>query len=358
VNTSEQTDTTLTYIPIGAHNVTVRKALYATPENTTVTVTEGETASTSFTLALLPPIAAFTSDRTQGNAPLPVQFTDTSTGVLTSRSWNFGDGGTSTVQNPAHTYDVYGTYTVTLTVENGAGSDSEVKNDYITAIYHPPHSDDSGDDSGYVPPAVTRTNSLLTSSEEGKVLRDTTFISDDGIAALTFPQGTVALDGNGAPLEEVLIETINTSALPPLPDTTTFRFAGYAYACSPSGATFTPPITLTFTLPEDAWNALDGDFSVQFYDEETGAWVDVPVTVDTASHTVTAEVSHFSVFALFEEEAAEKPTPVAAEGSAAPTVVLPSSTTTTTPPAPTPASPLMVIPMIALGALVFLKKRQ
>ncbi|MEP7377972.1 MAG: PKD domain-containing protein [Chloroflexota bacterium] len=57
-----------------------------------------------------------------------VDFTDASTAVVTSRSWNFGDGTpTSSQQNPAHTYAAAGTYTVTLTATNQGGSDSEAK---------------------------------------------------------------------------------------------------------------------------------------------------------------------------------------------------------------------------------------
>jgi len=55
-------------------------------------------------------------------ADLNVLFTDNSTDA-TSWNWNFGDGNTSTEQNPIHTYDADGTYTVTLTVFNSAGQD-------------------------------------------------------------------------------------------------------------------------------------------------------------------------------------------------------------------------------------------
>ncbi|MET3164296.1 UNVERIFIED_ORG: PKD repeat protein [Arthrobacter sp. UYEF10] len=70
------------------------------------------------------PTAAFTAAPTTGTAPLNVSFTDTSTGTPTSWSWTFGDGGVSTVQNPAHTYAAAGTYTATLTATNGGGTSS------------------------------------------------------------------------------------------------------------------------------------------------------------------------------------------------------------------------------------------
>ncbi len=54
-----------------------------------------------------------------------VQFTDNSVGA-TSWMWDFGDGTTSTMQNPSHTYTAIGTYTVTVTVSNGQCSDTQV----------------------------------------------------------------------------------------------------------------------------------------------------------------------------------------------------------------------------------------
>ncbi|WP_269429543.1 PKD domain-containing protein, partial [Sinomonas humi] len=68
------------------------------------------------------PVASFTASATTGTAPLAVSFTDTSTGSPTSWSWDFGDGSTSTVQNPAHTYSAAGTYTVALTDSNAGGA--------------------------------------------------------------------------------------------------------------------------------------------------------------------------------------------------------------------------------------------
>ncbi len=66
-----------------------------------------------------------------------VQFYDTTfatTGAVTSRSWNFGDGGTSTIHNPSHVYNAPGTYTVTLILSTGqACNDTVVKTVTIQA---------------------------------------------------------------------------------------------------------------------------------------------------------------------------------------------------------------------------------
>ena len=78
------------------------------------------------------PIADFTASATSGAVPFFVRFNDTSTNSPTAWEWDFGDGATSTAQNATHTYMAAGTYSVNLTVTNEAGTDSKIKQDYIT----------------------------------------------------------------------------------------------------------------------------------------------------------------------------------------------------------------------------------
>lgn len=92
----------------------------------------------SYTPLFSPPIAAFGTNVTGGYAPLPVQFTDQSTNSPTAWSWDFGDGQTSTEQNPTHLFSDIGTYTVSLTATNTYGSDDESKTGYITVNSPPP----------------------------------------------------------------------------------------------------------------------------------------------------------------------------------------------------------------------------
>jgi PKD repeat protein len=82
--------------------------------------------------AMDPPTAAFSSNQTSGTAPLSVTFTDESVNSPTSWFWDFGDGNTSTLQNPVHTYINVGNYTVSLTSTNESGTDTEVKYGYIS----------------------------------------------------------------------------------------------------------------------------------------------------------------------------------------------------------------------------------
>jgi vibriolysin len=78
-----------------------------------------------------PPIADFTAYPLSGGVPLTTHFTDQSQ-AASSWYWQFGDGGTSTDENPTYTYNTMGTFTVTLTATNEFGSDDEVKTNYIT----------------------------------------------------------------------------------------------------------------------------------------------------------------------------------------------------------------------------------
>lgn len=85
-----------------------------------------------------PPIAAFSANNT---APLTfenVLFTDESTGTPITWNWSFDDGSiNSTDQNPIHNWSLAGSYTITLSITNATGSDTEIKVDYIT-VSEPP----------------------------------------------------------------------------------------------------------------------------------------------------------------------------------------------------------------------------
>ena len=71
--------------------------------------------------AFHPPGAAWDVVPPTTTQPTTVEFIDRSSGPPISWSWNFGDGGTSTLQNPVHTYSGPGVYLVSLNVSNEAG---------------------------------------------------------------------------------------------------------------------------------------------------------------------------------------------------------------------------------------------
>jgi len=75
--------------------------------------------------------AAFTAEVRSGIAPLTVNFTDQSSGEITSWNWDFGDGQSSTERNPAHVYIAPGRYSVSLAVTDGNHTYTLEKEDYI-----------------------------------------------------------------------------------------------------------------------------------------------------------------------------------------------------------------------------------
>ena len=81
-----------------------------------------------------------------GFIPLTVQFTDSSTGDNLEYLWTFGDGNTSTSQNPTHEYAVAGDYTVTLRTTNNYGVDT--KTDTVSVVVEPPSNGDEGPPGG------------------------------------------------------------------------------------------------------------------------------------------------------------------------------------------------------------------
>jgi PKD repeat protein len=89
------------------------------------------TRTNYLTVAEAAPVAAFTASPLFGQRPLLVAFTDQSTGAITQWFWQFGDGLTSTMQNPTHTYQISNSFGVTLTVTGPGGFDKLIKSNYI-----------------------------------------------------------------------------------------------------------------------------------------------------------------------------------------------------------------------------------
>ena len=79
------------------------------------------------------PTATFTSSGNGCSIPFSVSFSNNSSiGAGMSYNWSFGNGQTSTTQNPTHLYAANGTYTVTLTATNSFGSNTKTLTSYIT----------------------------------------------------------------------------------------------------------------------------------------------------------------------------------------------------------------------------------
>lgn len=124
-----------------ATTATVAKT-YSTPGtysvSLTVTGSGGSTTATqSVTVSTGAPVANFSATPVTGVAPLAVNFSDSSSGNVNSWSWQFGDGGTSSAQNPSYSYTKAGTYAVTLNVTGPGGSNQAIKTGFVTVTSGP-----------------------------------------------------------------------------------------------------------------------------------------------------------------------------------------------------------------------------
>ena len=136
-NTSTVQNPVYTYTIPGIYSVNL------TATNAGGSTTQNKAGYITVTAPVSSPIADFTANVTNGTSPLAVGFTDQSTGSVTSWLWDFGDGNTSTVQNPVYTYTIPGIYSVNLTATNVGGSTTQNKAGYITvtAPVSPPVTD-------------------------------------------------------------------------------------------------------------------------------------------------------------------------------------------------------------------------
>jgi PKD repeat protein len=134
VSTGERVDLDLTPLITGngtysfaLRNSSTNSATYSSREGTAPPYLELKVGS-----GPPPPTTDFSASPRTGEAPLPVAFTDLSTGSPTSWLWTFGDGGSSTLKNPTYTYQTAGTYGVTLAATNAGGTGTVTKADFIT----------------------------------------------------------------------------------------------------------------------------------------------------------------------------------------------------------------------------------
>ncbi|WP_292520084.1 PKD domain-containing protein [Methanoculleus sp.] len=259
---------------------------------------------------------SFSADTRNGTAPLTVRFTDTSTGEPDTWSWKFGDGGTSSEQNPEHTYVSPGNYTVSLTIGNGFQNETEVRHGHIRV--HPatpaptptvnitpsasptvnvtpsasptvnatpavtatqtsaPTQTSSGHGGGggggrgggggggsswsnpgwsTPPPTATPTQTPTAApSEAGPGEQVVRITSSDGLVSLTIAGGIRAVNLSGAPVVTVTLESIDPGDVPPLPGEGEYVFAGSACIAGPEGAVISSPATLVFNFTEEQWN--------------------------------------------------------------------------------------------------------
>jgi PKD repeat protein len=224
-------------------------------------------------------------------------FINTSIGG-SSYLWDFGDGNTSTAQNPTHSYTLSGTFTVTLIVTNGSGcSDQEIRNEYIT-IYPKPDATITASDTISCDPSTVFhfTNNATATSWHWN-------FGDSNTSTQQNPSHTYATGGN---YQVSLIVTnsygCSDTSSSILIHVGSSNWVGF-HLLNDSGCA---PLTVTFVNNSAnrltcSWNFGDGDTASgePIYHEYTNAgWYDVTYFITTTTGCTGQITKHHAVHVL------------------------------------------------------------
>jgi len=140
-------------------------------------------------------------------------------------------------------------------------------------------------------------------TEEGELEETIDITSRDGEVRLCVDEGTVVLDSEGNWLEEITINRLSECPEPP----ESAYVIGSAYDFEPDGATFDGSVELTICCdPEELPERVnEEELVIAYYHTDSEEWRLLASSVaDTAAHTVTASISHLTIFAIVGREEA------------------------------------------------------
>ena len=118
--------------------------------------------------------------------------------------------------------------------------------------------------------------------------------SDDTNAVLNIPAGTTGLTAGGTSLAQISFN--HTTIIPAFQ--TGAGMIDMAYDITPNGITFSPPVTLKFTYYNLPAGVDPSTLQIAYYDTTENTWVVVPSTIDTSNNLISAQISHFTVYAI------------------------------------------------------------
>lgn len=165
----------------------------------------------------------------------------------------------------------------------------------------------------------------LEIGSNGVILAAAKLTTKDGKATLDIANKTKLLSDLGNALS---LLTVDVPSLPPAPPADNVLVRDYTFG--PDGAKFNPPITLTLSydaaaLPKDIQ---ENSLFIGYWDGSQ--WISLDSNLDTAAHTISAPISHFSVYSLLGKltPSTPNPTPAPAPESTPDKVTAPPPATT------------------------------
>ncbi|MGD0709578.1 MAG: C1 family peptidase [Bacteroidales bacterium] len=272
----------------------------------------------------VPPVANFTANETTSCSSI-IQFTDESSNSPTSWAWTFGDGGTSTLQNPSHSYTANGTYTVSLKAMNTYGNNTKSVTSYINISGMPTAASVTGcsttsggsctltaSGSGTLNWYNAATGGTLvhtgTSYTINPLTSNQTLYVEDDVIQPTQAAGMAAMTSNGSYFTGAADRSLIFNALSNITIDTVTVYAGAAGtrtiwlknssgamldSISPNIASGTQKVALNFSVPTGTGYQLGTDNAPNLYRETSGATYPmttslVSITGNNAGSTATA----------------------------------------------------------------------
>lgn len=135
-----------------------------------------------------------------------------------------------------------------------------------------------------------------TVDNSGVFIQDFTATSFDGLCQLSIGTGTRFVDQSGAPLFLILMFSLANPPAPPQG----FNFIGTIYDFGPDGAVFKslPTLTISYNPTLLPTGTDEKNLVIAMWDKSTDKWVMLASTADPVNHKITANVNHFTPFAL------------------------------------------------------------
>jgi PKD repeat protein/subtilisin family serine protease len=273
-------------LPAGSYEITVEDETDGISTASNVIINAAATTVHDFAVNN-PPKAMFQATPLSGQTPLQVSFTNQSTGNITHTTWDFGDGTSSTEQNPVHIYQRVGSYTVSLTVQGADGSHTETKAAYIT---------------------VTALAQEEITPEEGGAVEFT--LNGDTNVKATIPAGSVTTQ-----------TTIQVTSNPEVRQPNGFNLLGESFDIHAiqdgnlvASFLFSNPITLYFEYADrQLTNIQENTLKLYLWDEGSNQWIDAAESCAPAStytynlteNWFSVNICHLSQFAIFGESGSQ-----------------------------------------------------